>query len=84
MAARVEPLEPMYSIQEISRRWHVHPDSVRKAFRGRAGVVNISTSPGKPAWRVPASLLLEVLVEHGYDPQRAQEMLRALRELEEG
>ena len=68
----------MYSVQQISRRWNVATDLVRRAFRGRAGIVNISGS-GRPSWRIPASLLLAVMVERGYDRARAEEILRELR-----
>jgi hypothetical protein len=60
-------VEPLYTVQQVAELCHVPVSTVRKLFRGRAGIVTL-TGPGKPAWRIPLSLVMAVLVENGYIP----------------
>lgn len=70
-------LETLYTVQQIASLWNVSVDQVRKVFRGRRGIINVSTGPGKPAWRIPASLVLQVMLERGYDEEAAVQTLKA-------
>jgi len=59
----------MYTVKQLARLWQVSDDQIRRIFRGREGVVNLSGNPGKPTWRIPASLAMEVAIERGYTPK---------------
>lgn len=65
-------VERLYSVQQIAVLFHISTSQVRKLFRDRPGVVTLG-GPGKPAWRIPQSLVLQVLAEHGYAPDKALE-----------
>jgi len=69
-------IEPLFSFQQISAAWHASEDHVRKLFRARRGLVNIAVQGKKPVWRIPASLVLEVMVERGYTREAADRLLK--------
>lgn len=71
-------VEPLYSVQQVAQLWHVGMEQVRKIFRGRAGVINIG-SRQKPSWRIPASLVLQVMVERGYSQDARYAFDRLMR-----
>jgi hypothetical protein len=68
-------IEPLYSFQEISALWKVSIEQVRKLFVKRRGVINVGAGTLRPAWRVPASLALDVMVERGYTREAATRAL---------
>ena len=70
-------IEPMYSIKEISALWHIGIPKIRKLFRGRPGVLNLSGNPAKPVWRIPVTLVVEVMLERGYTAEQAERILQA-------
>jgi len=67
----------MYSIKEISALWHIGIPKIRKLFRGRPGVLNLSGNPAKPVWRIPVTLVVEVMLERGYTAEQAERILQA-------
>jgi DNA-binding LacI/PurR family transcriptional regulator len=67
-------MERFYTIKDIARLWGVAPGLARKAFNGREGVMRMGDSI-RSSWRVPASLLLEVMCERGYRPEQAAKVL---------
>jgi hypothetical protein len=56
----------MYSVRSLARLWQVSPRQIRNLFRDREGIVNIALSQERQAWRIPASLAIEVATERGY------------------
>jgi len=71
----IQDLEQLYTFKEIARLWRISPGLARKIFKDRSGVLNMS-SPERPAYRVPASILFEVLLERGYTREQAEAMFR--------
>jgi hypothetical protein len=70
----MQEIEQLFTFKDISARWHISPGLTRKLFRARPGVLNMAT-PERPAYRVPASVVLEVLLERGYTREQAEAML---------
>lgn len=68
-------IEPTLSVQEVCQLWHVSPDLVRKKFRGREGIMQLG-GRGKRMWRIPVSLVFEVMCEMGYTPEQAERALK--------
>jgi len=70
-------LEPLFSFSQTAGILGASKSSVRRLFHGRPGLINLST--GKRAtYRVPLSLLLEVMVERGYSREHADAAVRRL------
>jgi len=61
----VRGLEPLFSYQELSSVFNVSIEQVRKILANRKGIINVGSGKIRPAWRVPRSLVLEVLAERG-------------------
>lgn len=76
-AGELPPVEKFYSIRELGRLWNLNAALVRRKFEGRPGVMKMGTDR-RSAWRVPASLVLEVMVESGYSLEQAARILRKL------
>lgn len=57
---KAREIESYHTITEIAKKWQVDPVTVRGLFRGRKGVMQLA--PGG-AWRIPASLVEEVVRE---------------------
>ena len=68
-------LEPLFTINRTAAILGVSKYSVRRLFCGRAGMVNLSTG-ARPTYRIPLSLLLEVMVERGYSREQADAAVR--------
>lgn len=73
-------VEQLYTVQQVAALWGATPYLVRKAFRGRAGVLTLGDKAGKPTWRIPASLVLDVMIEKGYTAEQAEKALARARE----
>ena len=77
-------VEPLYSIGQVAQLWQVSEGVVRKVFRDRAGVVDLTIEPGerrngrggRHSIRIPGSLVLAVMVERGYSRGQADRLLR--------
>ena len=60
----MQEIEQMYTFKEIAERWHVSLQLARKLFKGHARVINVS-SAARPSYRIPASVVTEVLTRRG-------------------
>jgi hypothetical protein len=70
-------IEQLYRLREIARFWHISPGVIRRIFKNRPGIVNVSSPGGnRPSFRVPASVVIEVMVERGYSLEQAAAILR--------
>jgi hypothetical protein len=58
--------ERLYSFRQIATMCGVGRNVVSRLFLGRHGVVNLGEKGRKATYRVPESLLVEVLKTHGY------------------
>ena len=63
--------EHMYSFSEICSIFNISRNLAGRLFRNRPGVMNMATGVGRPAYRVPASVLVDVMVERGYTREMA-------------
>jgi hypothetical protein len=70
----------MYTVKQLASLWHVGTPKIRKLFRGRQGVVNLSGNPGRPVWRIPLSVAVDAMVESGYTYERATRILHRVAE----
>lgn len=68
-------VETMYSFQQVARLWQISAVQARKIFRDRDGIVNIGNAT-KPSFRIPASLVMQVMIERGYNRDAAERVLR--------
>lgn len=73
-----EGAEHMHSLREICSLFNISRNLAGNLFRGRAGVINMATGVGRPAYRVPTSVLVEVMMERGYTREGAMKLLRRL------
>ena len=73
-----QSVERMYSFTEICSIFNISRNLAGNLFRGRPGVLNMATGVGRPAFRVPTSTLVEVMIERGYTRERALELLGQL------
>lgn len=72
---QMDSLERLYTLREIAKLWHIGPALVGRIFKDRAGVLNLST-PDRPSYRIPGSLVLEVMLERGYTHEQAEAVFR--------
>ena len=72
----MDGFEQLFTFKEIARLWRIGPGLVRKTFKDRIGVLNVASGLKRPAYRVPASLLLEVMLERGYTREQAEAIFR--------
>ena len=73
-----DPRELSYSVQQVAKLFSLCPDTVRKLFRGREGVWT-TLGGGKGSWRIPASVVYDVMLERGYTRERALQALNGGR-----
>lgn len=67
-------IEPCFTVQQVARLWQCSHALVREAFRDRHGVMRLGLR-GRPCWRIPLSVVIEVMVERGYAPSEAYRIL---------
>lgn len=67
MTAVPDGLERFYSFRQICDMFGVSRSVVSRLFIGRRALVNLGRTGKKPTYRVPASLLAQVMTEHGYN-----------------
>lgn len=58
--------ERLYSFRQIGAMFGVGRTVVRRLFIGRDGVLNLGEKGKKATYRVPESILAEVMETHGY------------------
>jgi hypothetical protein len=68
-------LEPLFSFRQVAEVLGTSPGSARQLFIHCPGLVNLSSGK-RPTYRVPLSLLLEVMVERGYSREQADATVR--------
>lgn len=74
----LERAEHMHSFREICSIFNISRNLAGNLFRGRQGVINMATGVGRPAYRVPTSTVIDVMVERGYTREEALNLLSAL------
>lgn len=72
----MQDFEALYTFKEIAGLWRCGQALVRKHFRGCPGVMNVATGETRPAYRVPASVVLDVMLKLGYTREQAEAVLR--------
>jgi hypothetical protein len=71
-----DQLERLYTFREIGKLWHISTQLANKIFRDRVGIINLA-GPNRPAYRVPLSIVIEVLRERGYTKEQVDAAFRA-------
>lgn len=70
--------ERMHKFAEICSLFNISRNLAGALFRDRPGVMNMATGVGRPAYRVPTSVLIEVMMERGYTREQALSLLNRL------
>ena len=73
-----EITEHMHSLREICSIFNISRNLAGNLFRGRRGVMNMATGVGRPAYRVPTSVVISVMIERGYTREEALSLLSRL------
>ena len=68
----------MYKLAEICSLFNISRNLAGQLFRNRPGVMNMATGVGRPAYRVPTSVLIDVMQERGYTRDQALSLLNRL------
>lgn len=71
----MQDFEQLYKFKEIAEAWHISPGLASQIFKNRPGIINVG-KPNRPSYRVPASLVIEVMVERGYPREQAELIFR--------
>lgn len=71
MTEEAQSQEVSYTVKQVAKLWNMCPETVRKVFRGRSGLWT-TQGGGKGSWRIPASLVYDVMLERGYTKREAQ------------
>ena len=70
--------EPVYTTVQVAEILNTTTFSVRRLFKARPGLINLSASKGRATYRVPLSTLIEVMIERGYTREQADQIIRKL------
>ena len=70
--------ERLYLVGEVCLLFRISTNSAGRLLRGRPGVLNVSTGPGRPSYRIPGSVVINLLVERGFTYKQAEDLLRSV------